>query len=211
MCWEHFFAEAEVMSDRYLVKCDCGRELLVETAQAGRRLTCACGAAVEAPTLRQLKKLPVAPADYVPERPTWTWEKAAMFVGVLLLAGSVVFGAALYFNQPVKPREQIAAMEKQGAERLRTELKTARPMEVIGMFNQLAKLDLAKYAAALESHSAFEDYRTKMKAHESWVVFGWCTAGLGVVVVAATNILSGARKSPKAKPAAAPRSKARSK
>ena len=38
------------MSDRYLLTCECGRQLLVDPAQAGRQLTCSCGAKVEAPS-----------------------------------------------------------------------------------------------------------------------------------------------------------------
>lgn len=45
-----------------LLRCTCGRDLVVSNSQAGQELTCACGKIVAVPTLRGLAALPLAQA-----------------------------------------------------------------------------------------------------------------------------------------------------
>jgi hypothetical protein len=45
---------------KYLLPCSCGRSITIDIGQAGRRVTCACGASQDVPTLRAIRKLPPA-------------------------------------------------------------------------------------------------------------------------------------------------------
>ncbi len=75
------------MSQRYLLKCECGIEHPVETAQAGGTLSCSCGRTVSIPSFRELKQLPLV-ASGPPKRPKRTWHPLQ---GLLFGVGSVMF------------------------------------------------------------------------------------------------------------------------
>jgi hypothetical protein len=84
------------MSARYYLACSsCGHRLVVEPAQAGETLDCACGAKVEAPTLVGLKKLP--PVKELAEEeppPRWSVTQTVIFtVGLLLTLALLTFMA----------------------------------------------------------------------------------------------------------------------
>lgn len=200
-----------MMSERYLLVCECGRNLPVELGQAGGHIRCSCGREVDVPTLRQLRKLPLAPADYVADAPAWTWQKATMFVGLLLVVAGAVFGAYTRWNRPLKPLDAIALEEKQGAEELRRVLDTARPAEVVRMFNQLKELKLSQYAARLESHPSYSSYADAIKTYDYWTMIGWSLAGVGVAVIAITHIFGSAPSTAKPTLRAAPPRKAKGK
>jgi len=82
------------MADRHLLSCSCGRETPVSPGQAGDTLRCLCGRTLEVPTLRELRRLPMA--ETRKEGATWTPLQGWMFGGggMLAVAG---FGAAVFF------------------------------------------------------------------------------------------------------------------
>ncbi len=76
----------------YLLPCECGRSTPIETAQAGETIDCDCGKKNIAPTMRTIRKLPVAAAP-VPTQKRRVWGPAE---GVVLLGGVVALvGAGL--------------------------------------------------------------------------------------------------------------------
>lgn len=48
-----------------LLRCACGRDLVVTNSQAGQQITCSCGKIVAVPTLRGLAELPLAATSAV--------------------------------------------------------------------------------------------------------------------------------------------------
>ena len=48
------------MSQKYLLPCSCGKEVLIETSQAGGNVLCECERSLKIPTLLQMKRLPLA-------------------------------------------------------------------------------------------------------------------------------------------------------
>lgn len=73
---------------KYLLPCDCGQAVPVDVGQAGREVTCACGATIEVPPLRKLRHLPVAAA--ATERRSSTWNSRRGTVAALVvLAGTL--------------------------------------------------------------------------------------------------------------------------
>lgn len=86
----------------YLVPCSCGETLRVRASQAGGQLTCQCGAMVSVPTIRGLKQLKmVADEAALPvarpvglQGPLFATGVILLFVGCLVLAGTVIFPPA---------------------------------------------------------------------------------------------------------------------
>jgi hypothetical protein len=90
------------MSQHFLLPCECGNQIPVTTAQAGRLLACSCGREVKAPSLGGLRQL--APAQAGNDNPAIAWNagRGILFVaGVLLtLLGLLVGGYGSYiFSQ----------------------------------------------------------------------------------------------------------------
>ena len=48
------------MAQKYLLSCSCGRDVPLETSQAGGNVLCDCGLSLKVPSLLQIKKLPIA-------------------------------------------------------------------------------------------------------------------------------------------------------
>lgn len=76
------------MENRFLLPCECGRQLAIDPGQTGQELTCACGRKLQAPgTLQELRKLPRARPDGA-ERPAAKWgegPRAVFGCGTLIL------------------------------------------------------------------------------------------------------------------------------
>ena len=76
------------MTHRYLLRCDCGRDLEISECQAGQELACCCGKTLLIPTLRRMRALPqVAPTPAASGvSNSWTVQRGVMFsLGALLL------------------------------------------------------------------------------------------------------------------------------
>jgi hypothetical protein len=86
----------------YLVPCTCGKTVRVRARQAGEQVTCACGAAVNVPTIRGLKQLQTVVDET--EKPTQqrsSWQGPlfsfgliAIFIGTLILLFAWLFPPA---------------------------------------------------------------------------------------------------------------------
>jgi hypothetical protein len=72
----------------YLLTCVCGKTLPVDTGQAGGQVVCSCGTALDVPTLRKLRHLPLAPTDQPKPAAAWTARKGAIAV-FLIVAGTL--------------------------------------------------------------------------------------------------------------------------
>jgi hypothetical protein len=88
---------------QYLVTCVCGRQLPVDLGRAGEQLTCVCGANVAVPTLRQLRQLPVAPAEPAPTAArTWGARQGAIAASLILASLLLMAaGASRYSEHPL--------------------------------------------------------------------------------------------------------------
>ncbi|MCI0492202.1 MAG: DUF1922 domain-containing protein, partial [Planctomycetes bacterium] len=102
---------------RYLVRCECGANVPVEAGQAGRRVACPCGLAIDVPPLRLLRHLPQEAAG--PTRSAATWGARQGILTLCLLVTSVLaaFTAWSWWTEPMLPKfnpeVQAAQMERQ--------------------------------------------------------------------------------------------------
>jgi hypothetical protein len=69
---------------KYLLPCSCGRQVLIETTQAGERIRCECGAELEVPTLLEIARLErKAEGTVSTEQGNWGGRQRMLFVGFL--------------------------------------------------------------------------------------------------------------------------------
>jgi hypothetical protein len=97
---------------KYLVTCSCGRQLAVETGQAGETITCdGCGATIVAPTLRQLRTLPVATeaAGTTTTGPSWGARQGAMTASLLVAVLCLILAAVSRMSEIPVPEFDPAA------------------------------------------------------------------------------------------------------
>jgi hypothetical protein len=72
---------------QYLLTCACGSNVAVEVGQAGGKVVCpTCGAALDVPTLRKLRHLPVAAIEKPQTSSTWGARKGVATAGLILAA-----------------------------------------------------------------------------------------------------------------------------
>ena len=144
------------MDDRYLLPCSCGRKVAITRRQAGEAISCACGAQLQAPTLREILRLEPANLDAtskdVPS--TWgLWSRIALIGWILWLAAAGV-GVALYQTWPADPLAFDLKM-------LQDQVDSMRPADTLAWWEEVSRgadavprpRDLeAQYAQQLEIH-----------------------------------------------------------
>ncbi len=92
---------------QYLLPCQCGRKIPVDTTKAGRTLKCECGAQLEVPTLGGMKKLePAAQSKHAPSAATWGPRQRVLLAGILIcVTGLGIAGCFRYYRPPPPPHE----------------------------------------------------------------------------------------------------------
>lgn len=84
---------------QYLVSCRCGTQHAVEARLAGGRISCACGQAVEVPTLRELRCLPLAPTEKNEIGSQWTVRHGMAAAAFVAAIGLAIFAGYLFWQQ----------------------------------------------------------------------------------------------------------------
>lgn len=97
------------MPTMFLLPCPaCHNKTTIDLGQAGDRVICACGEAINVPTLREVRRLEqVEVKSKQRTRSDWSFRQGLMLVGLaLLLAGSI---PAIYFyvTKPVEPSMDV--------------------------------------------------------------------------------------------------------
>jgi len=97
------------MPAQYYLPCACGQKHLVNSAQAGQTLTCACGATLHVPTLRGLAALEVAPEARPQPRSAWGPRQGVMLVAAALAVGALL--AAAWLRGQAQPAVSLTSNE----------------------------------------------------------------------------------------------------
>lgn len=130
------------MSATYLLPCHSGKTVEVTVANAGRTVVCPCGKQVDVPTLRELKKLPLAEVDAAAGKSTasnWTLQQGVFFsLGLLLIMAAavavIVLGYYRWQINTTKPEfreEYLAGMDKRVMDQT-----AAQTLPMWDLFNQ---------------------------------------------------------------------------
>jgi hypothetical protein len=165
---------------KHLLNCECGRNVVVDTAQAGDSVACECGKTMAVPTLRQLRQLPLAtpgkPADA-----TSSWGVRQGLIAACLIVATLcaIVAAISYASQPVLPvfdPAQYTRMTNEQIERMspmdawRTWVNGYRNMGVSG-FREFR-------------HPATEEIQLDVNRHRLVQMAMLGAAGLAVVIAA---------------------------
>jgi hypothetical protein len=88
------------MSEKYLLPCTCGQNVVVEQRQAGTTVRCMCGKSLEVPTIRGLEAL--AHADEVEKDlpPLWGIRQGLIFLGLVIALPAFAFAIFVYTRLP---------------------------------------------------------------------------------------------------------------
>jgi hypothetical protein len=145
------------VSQKYLLPCRCGQNVVLEPRQAGETVVCSCGATLTAPTMLKITALEPAPdeTDDAAGGTSWGWQQRLVMIGSL--AGSVGAVAALVLLLFGRP---IAAADVMDPARLLLVTQTFQPAQTWFYWNQ-AKQGLDRradqqYAAALTQFHIWE-------------------------------------------------------
>ena len=101
------------MGDQYLLECDCGKQLSVGARQAGQSVRCGCGNTIGVPSLRDLRRLPLAHRGEKQKSTAWSQTQGFTFVMGSMVAAIAVgvffyyLTARLRFETPVSPFDRF--------------------------------------------------------------------------------------------------------
>jgi len=84
----------------YLLSCECGKTVPVETRQAGERVSCECGATLEVPTLRKLRHLPTAAPVAEMSAASWSPRRGIVAACLILVAVLAAVAAWNWYTEP---------------------------------------------------------------------------------------------------------------
>ncbi|MBN2292093.1 MAG: hypothetical protein JXM70_06690 [Pirellulales bacterium] len=89
---------------QYLLPCQCGRKMPVDSTKAGRTLECECGAKIEVPTLGSMKKLErVVETKPASSGMTWGIRQRVLLAGILVCLTGLGISGYFWYERPKPP------------------------------------------------------------------------------------------------------------
>jgi len=198
------------MSQKYLLPCSCGKDVPIETAQAGGNVLCDCGLSLKVPTMLQIKKLPLADGNQSqspaatgasPVSPAKASTKPQINLAMFLIGLVLTIAAVLYCAYTVlltfpKPQD---VLKKQVvyhfAGKVAAQDSTPIPMgeqyffaiddEIIDLLNPI---DLIRYWELVKDGPAMSmNFRENYETFKDYYYLR--CAGTGILVLIALSIL----------------------
>jgi hypothetical protein len=157
---------------RYLLPCECGRQLPVTAAQAGDQLECECGQRIEVPTLRHLAAL--ERLDDAPPRRVKSWgvRQGLVFLGASIIAIAAVWLLILQGQKPEPIREQL----------IQTNIDKMSPAQVWAAWPALQH-GIMRSLHPIEA-AIFQQRKFEIDSWKDWRRAALAVAGAGAVLVA---------------------------
>jgi hypothetical protein len=178
------------MSESYLLNCECGKRTPVGPSQAGRTVRCACGATLDVPALRALRRLPVADAAAAEEQPAWSLRQQLWVVGAMFILTAAILGGILRWKRPPSPDEEIRLEVIESAEAFRRQVPHYTVAQVRESFEQLQSTDLRMLGNVLDQHPYHAQYKQLLATNRNWTIVAWSLAGIGILIIAATHVFA---------------------
>lgn len=164
---------------KYLFPCsECGTNHKIDIAQAGQRITCACGAALEVPTMRGIRQLEVAEptGGETADKPAWSPRLGAAFVGgvALMVLGLIVVGMGVIGWSRLVVPDPVAYDPRHTDEML----ESLSPMATFELWEDVKKAGLGPYQKP--AYLMANEAKTKL----TWIlVSGGIVTAVGLIVV----------------------------
>jgi hypothetical protein len=175
----------------FLLPCECGQKLEVTAAQAGQRLTCACGRAIDVPTLRGLQSLERTVSAAMPAQRRWGARQGLLFLGAAIAGASLIAAGWLQFTRPkelmiverLMPRSDPPSPLVRDWPEPMADFDTLSPADVWLTWRATTPagadrrvLTLGLFADNSETH-LFLNWR-------EWRLMVWIIGGIGVAIIA---------------------------
>lgn len=161
------------MATHYLLPCQCGKKLEVDSSQAGLQLRCECGSEVSVPAMRGLAALErvVAPVETArtAKASSWGRRQGLMFLGGVLLAAAAL--AALFFWSLI-PQQPI----------LQFDFEAQRELSPEDSFKEWRELQKGIELPDAEMHLSHFDLMVDELMH--WEIACGAVAALGLLLIA---------------------------
>jgi hypothetical protein len=162
------------VSDKYLLPCRCGQQVVVEPRRAGETVACSsCGASLQVPTMLEMAAL--EPAPVVAAGPMagagWGWPHRMILLGAVCLLAAIGLGVWFYLIRPIQP---IDVIDPEQIRAIANRLPPTRTWETWEAMKQGLGRSDPRYAAAVLQ------YQVKLGAA---VVLG--LVGVALIVAAA--------------------------
>jgi hypothetical protein len=177
------------MADQYLLPCECGNNVIVEPRLAGGEVNCSCGKLVRIPTLREMRRLPLAnpskPANSPPPTAQWSpWQGVLLTIGVLMVITSLLRVAYVGYQYAGVPKLET---QEQFVEKVEENILTATPMQALFIWERLLQDGLDEQIrppAFKQLEIASDNMMTDMKR--------WgAVMGVGALMTVASLLLGG--------------------
>lgn len=122
---------------RYVLPCQCGQTFEVTTGQSGTSVSCACGATVQVPTMREIRQLPQVTQTVVKKQGSaWGLRHGMLFTGLLVAVCGIGFAIYAYSKIPPPLSQQFVVDETFIMQELNSMTGTQL---VFGVFEEIKK------------------------------------------------------------------------
>lgn len=162
------------MQTKYLLPCPCGRQIPIETAQAGQTIRCQCGAELEVPRLMQMRSLSRAePEPQQSERQSgWGVRQRLVLLGALVAIPGFVLATYLFLTRP-RPAE----------------VPTYAPLDAL-TFSETWNIWLDLRSGVERRPIGWElHYEHRLRANRQWMAVALAICGAGLLLMASSLLV----------------------
>ncbi|MCS7306562.1 MAG: hypothetical protein NZ602_15830 [Thermoguttaceae bacterium] len=193
------------MEKKYLLACSCGLQQTIEPAQAGQTIRCACGQAIEVPSMLALRRLPLAPSAPVGQVGRWGIRHRLISIGALVMLGAGAWLAVLLLSWPQQPQvpEPITWSTPPPPGKKEPILKTTEQLTLLESY--LAWQGLPRQLE-LVSDAPMTRYKQQVASATNWLIVSVVVGILGLICFASAWLLPGQRLPQLRSTSASPRS-----
>lgn len=174
----------------YLLKCDCGSELIVTTRDAGQNLTCDdCQETVVVPTLREIKNLKPhddasGTADHARTQNNAEWSaKTGYLFGILTIVALAAFVTGGIQSYHAYQHSLIEDHSQQGLEEGDSLIAGMGPLQLYEAWKTVKELQLLAPETSEYQRAQIELKKSMNAAIICYIIGGLCIIGLAVIMM----------------------------
>jgi hypothetical protein len=180
------------MSESYLLECKCGTRTAVNPSQAGRTVRCACGAKVDVPALRSMRRLPIAEQADAEQQPAWNLRQRLWTIGAVLILLAIALGVYTQWIAPPPPDAAVKDVLDRRLEQFKRQVEDYSISKAKEEFRKIDVEQLHAFANEVATSPYYEIYREKSTVSSYWSIMAWSLAAAGLLLIASGHVLGAA-------------------